>query len=267
MELQDLFLTPLYLGLFYGIAYAVRPRFTNTYTKKYFIPALTVKFVGAIGLGLIYQFYYTGGDTYNYFNQSKALYQALTQDPLVGLSLLLNPGSKYTAEIIKYASQIYWFSSPSEFFVIRITSFFGLFCFNTYTVIALCFAILSFSGMWAMYTTFVRISPAAYKQLAIAVFFLPSVFFWGSGLMKDSLCIGALGWVFYGFYYGVILRQRVVRSLLIGALGIYFLSHLKIYILLSFLPPALFWIFNEYNQKIRSSLARNMARPYLYWLA
>lgn len=261
MELQDLFLTPLYLGLFYAIAYAVRPRFTNSYTKKYFIPALTVKFIGAIGLGLIYQFYYTGGDTFNYFSQSKPVYQALIDEPSVGLSLLLNSSSKYTADIIKYASQIYWFSSPNEFFVIKITGFFGLFCFNTYTVIALCFAIVSFSGMWALYTAFVRISPAAYKQLAVAVFFLPSVFFWGSGLMKDSLCIGALGWVFYGFYYGIILRHHVVRSLLLGAIGIYFLSHLKIYILLSFLPPALFWIFNEYNQKIRSSLARNLARP------
>ncbi len=87
-----------------------------------------------------------------------------------------------------------------------------LFCFNTYTVIGLFFALISFGGMWAMYITFLRIYPLAYKKLAIAVFFLPSVFFWGSGLMKDSLCIGALGWVFYGFYHVFIVRKNLLLA-------------------------------------------------------
>ena len=65
MELADLFLAPIYLGILYALAYLVRPAVTNQFTKPYFIPALTLKFVGAIGLGLIYQFYYGGGDTFN----------------------------------------------------------------------------------------------------------------------------------------------------------------------------------------------------------
>jgi hypothetical protein len=52
MELKDLLLTPIYLGVFYAIAFGVRKRFTNVLTKKYFIPALSVKFLGAIALGL-----------------------------------------------------------------------------------------------------------------------------------------------------------------------------------------------------------------------
>ena len=58
MEIKDLFLTPLYLLLFYFIAFAIRPAVTNIYTKKYFIPALTLKYIGAISVGIIYQFYY-----------------------------------------------------------------------------------------------------------------------------------------------------------------------------------------------------------------
>lgn len=261
MELADLYLTPLYLGVFYSIAYAVRPKFTNSYTRKYFIPALTVKFIGAISLGLIYQFYYKGGDTFNYYNFSKPIYQALSENFGVGIQLLFTKAGTYTPEINKYATQIYWYTSPTELFVLKIAGLLGLFCFDTYTVIALFFALLSFSGMWAMYTTFVRIAPIAYQQLAIAVFFLPSVFFWGSGLMKDSLCIGALGWVFYGFYYATIQRAYLLNSILATVVGIYFLINLKIYILLSFLPPAIFWIFNENNQKIRSKLVRNLLRP------
>ncbi len=117
--------------------------------------------------------------------------------------------------------------------------------------------------MWAMFMTFAKIRPQVYQQLAIAVFFIPSVFFWGSGLMKDSLCLGALGWIFYAFYQGAIQKKRVTKSLLIGAVAAYLLYVTKIYILLSFVPPALIWIFNENSQRIKNSLVRIVAKPVL----
>ncbi|WP_139924224.1 hypothetical protein [Hymenobacter sp. DG01] len=260
MELKDLFLTPLYLGIFYGIAFAVRKRFTNPINRRYFIPALSVKFVGAIGLGLIYQFYYGGGDTFNYFNHVKIVYRAFGDSPIIGAKLLISHG-EYDPETSKYAGMMEWYRAPTEFFVIKVAAFFGLLCFNTYTVIGLCFAALSFCGMWAMYLTFTRIYPIAYKKLAISIFFLPSVFFWGSGLMKDSLCMGALGWVFYGFYHAFINKKNITTAITLAALGIYIIISVKVYILLSFLPPALLWIFNENNQRIKSATTRMLLKP------
>ena len=65
LGLNDLLLTPVYLAVLYLVAYGIRGRFTNVYTRRYFIPALTVKFIGAISLGLVYAYYYKGGDTFN----------------------------------------------------------------------------------------------------------------------------------------------------------------------------------------------------------
>ncbi|GGF20413.1 hypothetical protein [Hymenobacter cavernae] len=261
MELKDLLLTPLYLLLFYGIAFAVRSKVTNKFTKKYFIPALTVKFVGAIGLGLIYQFYYGGGDTFNYFNHTKVIYQAFGDSASAGLKLIFGNHETFDPEITRYIPQLYWYNAPTEYFVVRIASFCAILAFDTYTVIALFFAFISFSGMWAMYITFVRIFPLAYKKLAIAVFFLPSVFFWGSGVMKDSICIGALGWVFYGFYHATIDRKNIITASFLGFIGAYVLIAVKVYILLSFLPPALLWIFNENSSRIRSAGLRMLVKP------
>ncbi|QDA59332.1 hypothetical protein [Hymenobacter jejuensis] len=265
MELQDLFLTPFYLGIFYAIAFAVRKKATNAFTRKYFIPALTAKFIGAIALGLIYQFYYHGGDTYNYFNHVKVIYNAFTTSPSVGLKLIFSHG-EYDPATANYAAQMEWYGAPKEFSVIRIAAICGLFCFNTYTVIGLMFAGLSFSGMWAMFLTFVKIKPLIYKNLATAVFFIPSVFFWGSGLMKDSLCMGALGWLFYAFYQGAIQKKRPTQSLIIGFLAAYLLFAVKVYILLSFLPPALLWVFNENSQRIKDPTIRMLAKPILLGL-
>jgi hypothetical protein len=260
MELSDLFLTPIYLGIFYIIAFAMRPSMTNKFTKKYFIPALTLKFIGAIALGLIYQFYYKGGDTFNYYSHIKVVFSAFRDSPFLGFKLLFSHG-QYDPDTIAYASQMHWYNAATEYFVIKIGALCALLCFDSYSVIALMFAGISFAGMWAMYTTFLRIFPLAYKKLAIAVFFLPSVFFWGSGLMKDSICIGALGWAFYGFYHVFIIKKHIKKAFILGILGMYILISVKIYILLSFLPPALFWIFNENNQRIKSATTRALLKP------
>lgn len=260
MELADLFLTTVYLIIFYVIAYRLRPRFTSKTTRKFFIPGLTVKFIGAIGLGLIYQFYYGGGDTFNYYAHVKIVFQAFMDSPAAGFKIIFNKPT-FDPAIYQYTSRLEWYGSPTEFFIVRLASILALFAFDSYSVIALFFAALSFSGMWAMYLTFLKIRPNLTKQFAIAVFFLPSVFFWGSGLMKDSITLGALGWLFFGFYRAFIEKRKIMASLLIISLAGYVIATVKIYILLSFLPPALFWIFTENNARIKSAFLRNLARP------
>lgn len=261
MTLQDLFLTPLYLLLFYGIAYAVRPSVTNRYTKPYFIPALTVKVIGAIALGLIYTFYYKGGDTFNYYNQSSVIYKAFGDSFTIGWKLLVSNGS-FDPSIYKYSEQIPWFGPGSnEYFVLRVAAVCGLLDFNTYTVTAILFAIISFSGVWVMYMTFAKARPQTYKQLAVAIFFIPSLFFWGSGLMKDSLCVGALGWIFYAFYRGAIEKRKILSSSILGVIWCIPLIACKIYILLAFLPPALLWVFNENSARIKSPVVRWVTKP------
>jgi hypothetical protein len=265
MKLQDLLLTPIYLAIFYAIAYAVRGKVTNAFTKRYFIPALTAKFVGAIALGLVYQFYYGGGDTFNYTRHVDIIYRAFGESPIAAIKLIFAHG-EFDPVTAPYTGTMYWYKSATEYFVIRIAAVASLLSFNTYSVIALFFAGLSFSGMWAMYLTFIRAYPLLYKRLAIAVFFLPSVFFWGSGVMKDSLCIGALGWVFYGFYHAAVLKRNIIFSATVGLLGAYVLITVKVYILLSFLPPALLWVVIENNRRIKSAALRTILKPFFLLL-
>ncbi|NVO86531.1 hypothetical protein [Hymenobacter terrestris] len=261
MDLKDLFLTPLYLALFYGLAFAVRKRFTNALTKKYFIPALSVKFLGAISLGAIYQFYYGGGDTFNYFNESKVIHQAFFESPSIGINLLSTANGIAEGPTAKYAAQMHWFSSETEYFVVKVCGFLGLFCFHTYSVIALMFALISFSGMWALYNTFLRLYPRLYKQLAIAVFFIPSVFFWGSGISKDALCIGALGWMFFAFYNLLVARTKIPQAIITILIAGFVLKSVKIYILISFIPPVMLWVTTQYSARIKSGALRALAMP------
>jgi len=262
MEFKDLFLTPVYLLILYGIAFAVRPSVTNIYTKKYFIPALSLKFIGAIAVGVIYQFYYHGGDTYNYFYHSSVISEAFSDDFNLGWKLIFNAGGVQDPQIAPYYSRMYWYQEGSqEYLIARISAVLGLLNFNTYSITALMFASISFSGVWAFYITFVKLRPGMYKQLAIALFFVPSLFFWGSGLGKDSLCIGALGWLFYAFYKGAIQRRNLLQSTIIGLTAAYAIFLIKVYILLCFLPAALLWVFNENSSRIKNSVVRWVSKP------
>lgn len=265
LELSDYLLTPFYLALFYGLAYIVRPAVTNKYTVKYFIPAFSLKILGAVALGVLYHTIY-GGDTNNYFNHASIIYSAFGKSASAGLHLITTDGTM-TPDIAPYASQMRWFGPDSkEYFVIRVAAIGSLLGFNTYTVTALLFAVLSFTGMWAMYLTFAKIRPQIYKELAVAVFFLPSVFFWGSGLLKDSLCLGALGWLFYAFYRGAIEKKNILRCLFIGVAAAKVIASMKVYILLAFVPPAALWVFNENTARINSPIIRWVAKPILLGL-
>lgn len=263
MQIADLFLTPFYLLLIYGLAYAVQPSVTNRYTKPYFIPALTLKLVGGLAFGIIFNTLYAG-DTNQYFRLAGIVHEAFGDSFTTGLRLLFIKNREADPALFHYTDRMFWLGRDStEYLPIQVAAVLGLFCFNNYSVITLGFATLSFTGMWAMYVTFVKLRPQIYKELAAAVFFIPSVFFWGSGLMKDPLCLGALGWIFYAFYRSFIEKKNIARCLLIGYIAGSILISTKIYILLAFLPPALLWVFNEYSARMSSPVLRAVAKPVL----
>lgn len=263
MELSDLFWGPLYLAIFYALAYMIRPSVTNKYTRSFFIPALTLKFVGAIGLGVIYQFYYHGGDTFNYLYHVKVIGSAFDQSLATGFKMIFAATSG-DPDFSPYISRQFWQVDSTEYFVVRIAAFLGMFCFNSYVAISLFFAVASFSGIWALYMTMAKIRPHVYKELGWTMFYVPSLFFWGSGLLKDSLCLGALGWLFYGFYRGTIEKRNVGKSLFIALLAAYILLRIKVYILLCFLPAALLWVFNENSARIKNATLRLLAKPLFF---
>jgi hypothetical protein len=262
MTSLDLFLGPVYIFLIFVLAYAFRSSVTDKDSKKYYIPALSLKLVGAVALGVIYQFYYVSGDTYGYYQGATWVYEAFKHGIVVAFKIILQD-NVFNPETYNYTSRIIYFRSDANFFICRIAGFFGMLSFCTYTAIAAFFAAVSFSGLFALYTTMKSIYPHLSKQLAIACLFVPSVVFWGSGLNKDTMTIGFLGWVFYGFHNLVIKRRAVTTSILALAIGIFVIYMVKIYIIMCFLPAMMMWGYTEYNARIKSTFFRWTARPVL----
>ncbi|WP_152425124.1 hypothetical protein [Nafulsella turpanensis] len=260
MELRDLLLTPIYLGLFTFLALLLRPLVTDRYTRKYFLPGLGVKIVGALAVGFIYQFYYSGGDTFAYYHDASLVWKAFLDSPLKAFRLITASG-EYLPGTFDYASQMYFFHDASSYAVVRFAGLFSLFSFNTYAVIACIFAVLSYSGLWALYLTFYRLYPHLYRPLAWAVLFIPSVFFWGSGLLKDTLTLAAVGWATYAVYKIFFRREYVWWFSVVLILSCWVIYSIKIYILLCFLPAVILWVFLSRLKKIKSAAVKLVTGP------
>jgi hypothetical protein len=263
LELRDLIVTPLLLLIIYVVAYFIRPHVTNNVIYRYFMPALTVRIVGALAVGFIYQFYYDGGDTYNYHTHgSRQLWNIVIEEPGDLLQLLFD-SQLNDALLYKYGSTIAFLTDPSAFAVVRVAFLFDLLTFSTYSSTAVLFAVFSFVGVWLMFKTFYDMYPHLHKGLAIATFFIPSVFFWGSGLLKDTLTLGCLGIALYQTYQIFIAGRLSLGKIALLLFSLYGLYTIKIYLLLTFLPAAIVWITMHNFSLIRSAVLRLMLAPFI----
>jgi hypothetical protein len=266
MQLLDLFLAPVYLLVFYALLYLLRPWLTNSLTRKYYVPAFTVKVIGALALGLIYQFYYKGGDTYNFHENAQWIYKAFWDSPAKGIRLLLANG-EFIPELHPYIERIYFYRDPSSYAVIRLAALFGIISFNNYSVIALFFAVIGFSGLWALFKVFTDLYPRYSRPFAYSILFVPSVFFWGSGLLKDTLSLAAVGWMVFCVHQVFYQKKGLILPSLIFLFSAYILYQIKIYILLALLPSLLLWVLLRYTRIIQIKVLRYGLTPLVLLLA
>jgi hypothetical protein len=263
MELRDLIVTPVVILLAYVIAYVARPWFTDDINRKYFMLALTLKILGALAVGIIYQFYYGGGDTFNYHTHgSRHIWNAIVENPLTGVQLLFADGSNVPPRgTYVHASKIAFFSDPSSYAVVKISALLDLFTFSAYSATAVLFALISFGGMWLLFLTFYEEHPDLHRWIAAATLFIPSVFFWGSGLLKDTITLSALGIATYSISKLFVHRQFRLINILLLLSSLYIIFAIKKYILLCYLPAALVWVSAGSFFRIRSRLLQVLAVP------
>ncbi len=242
MELRDLIVTPILIIIVYLIAYKVRPYVTDEINRKYFLPALTVKIIGALALGFIYQFYYGEGDTLAFHaHGSRHIWEAFIDSPQTGMQIFFSP-ERFDNNTYNYISKIWYYRDVKSFFIIRISFLFDLLTFSSYSATAVLFAVVSFIGGWLLFITFYPYSQRQINWIAFACLFLPSVIFWGSGLLKDTITLAALGATTYCVHCMFINRKVRISHVILLILCIYTLFSVRKFILQAYLPAVFLWV-------------------------
>lgn len=234
--------------------------------QKYLMKAWYLRVFGAIMSALMYQYYYGGGDTMSYFKLVLMLKKYLFTDFNSFLAVFTQGEDR--REYIELTSGLFgahysFFmeeGTKSVIFLGFITSFFAL---NTYLIISLMFSMFALYGCWKIFKLFYELYPHLEKKLAIACLYVPSVFFWGTGLMKDPLCLGALGILNYSTYEIFHKRKDIIKNIILIIFSVYLIKTIKIYIILAFTPAVSIWLFARYSVTIKNKFLKAIAFPIL----
>ena len=266
---DDVFLIPLSILIIYFFASQVRKKYRDNEIKKYFFPALFIRLALTFISAIIVKFYYGVGDTIMYYQAIKDMHSAVLSDvsflkDIYG-HLALDPTNRLFGFF--YGDELgfthYYMLGYSNYIVPRFGLPFSLLFFNSYLCISFFYTLYAFAGSWRLFKTFYLLYPSLKKRAAIAVLFLPSVCFWGAGILKDSLCFGAVGFIVYAFYNIFIAKKKTFISLIILFVNVLLLFWTKPYILLALLPGLFLWVFLLFHNKIRDATLKNLSRVFV----
>ncbi|MFM7080022.1 MAG: hypothetical protein ACKOYC_09585 [Bacteroidota bacterium] len=159
-----------------------------------------IKLIAAIALWWIYSQHYTNrneADTFRYFDDSKVLFDALKESPIDYLKMLTGIKADDPHLSTYYNEMNYWYDVYTPVndnrAIIRLQAFIRLFSFGSYHVHMVIVCFLSLIGAVALAKGIGRFHADAEKTIYALYIIIPSTCFWGSGLMKDSLAVFALG--------------------------------------------------------------------------
>jgi len=212
-------------------------------------------------------FYYGNGDTLVYFQGAKALGNLLIQDFSKGLSVLFNTDSYYNSlSSFNYETGFppsHYFADKNTFLVCRLSAPLYILGSKSFLITSFLTSVFSYVGVWKFYRLVNILYPGNAKAFAYIILFMPSLIFWGGGIMKDSYMLGSVCWFTYSFYNVFFSRKKVFWNGFFLVLNTLMILNCKPYILICLIPGALLWLNNFYLGSLKNKLIKILVFPLL----
>ena len=262
----DFIISVFLVGIFIATAAQKKKQFADTKPQyNYFLTGLIFKLVCTFGFLSIFIFYYKGGDTVSYHQGAVAMKNLFYKSPIQYFDLIFNP---ITWE--KYANYFngdtcypptWMIKKEANFTVIRVASLFQIFLPNAILATNLLIARVAYGGIFKLYDMFCLYFPGREKVLAWGFLFMPSVAFWGSGIMKDTIALTGICWLIVLFHQIFIQKSISIAKIFGLILAIYAIFIVKTYLLLALSPGLIIWFNYERLSSIKSGFVRFFLFP------
>ncbi|MDB5199024.1 MAG: hypothetical protein JWO92_987 [Chitinophagaceae bacterium] len=229
----DFVLLPVYLFIFYLIVRKKSKKYEKTGLKRIFITAFVLRMVGAIFYSLLLQYYYGYGDSFGFYRGGNVISDMIQQD-ITSVKYLFASGKEIVAaaKAMGFGDEVpVSMPNDSNAFIMKLSAVLSFFTFNKYMVISICFGFFSFIGIWKLFYAFYQLNEKKnVKLLAFFVLYFPSLWFWGSGLLKEPVCVGVLGLIVYLVYKNFVEKKFSVLDMLMLIFFLFILTVVKSYI-------------------------------------
>lgn len=154
--------------------------------KRFYWPVLSYKLAAGICMGLVYTYYYAGGDTFSFFRDAVRLTEAAREEPMEYLRFLWGGGKDHPLWAVVENHQ------SRSLFMVKWVSAVSMVSGDNYWIATLYFSFFSFVGAWYLFRVISAAWPHAKVPALVAFLVYPSIAFWSSGIMKESLALPAL---------------------------------------------------------------------------
>ena len=265
-SLTDLAIFPACFLLLYFIIRAKANRQKDQRIRKLYFRAFYFKLLCVFVFVMLTEFYFKGGDTGLYYQATKDLRAAIKDDPKNLRITIESAKLTYKSPLFDYfyydgytGDLTYNYMLAQENFTPPKLALLPSYMFgNSYLCISMVFGFFALGGVIRLFKTFYHYFPVYYRELALACLFLPSVCYWSSGLLKDPITFGCIGYITYGFLNIFIKKTKILVSLLLIGLCGALLFIIKPYIMLVLVMALLIWQFAEFNKQIENRTLRNI---------
>ncbi len=225
--------------------------------QPYFWVGLILKLGAGIGLGLLYKYYYHSGDTFGFSDDASKLANVFWNNPYGYFKFLVGEDESSTVISTLVNTQ-----SRSLFFI-KIISFINLFTGNNYWITSLYFSLVSFWTAFLLFQKMATSFPNSKHAAAIAFLFFPSVVFWSSGIIKESLAVAGL-FILARVYVILLTNKKPFWwEWLLAFVSVIIVWRLKYYWIAVFIPVAITTLLVHYGTK-RGNLKTNI--KILMWI-
>ena len=210
--------------------------------KLYFTIGLATKLLGGFVFGLVYTYYYPGGDTTAYYEGAICLNKLFLQDPLLYLSEFFS-SQDITDYYRIYNSEtgyppVWIYREPEGFLICKIGSIFTFLSLGSYWIANLLISFLVFMVSWKFFQLMNRFGFIKKIYAAIAILFLPTVAFWCSALSKDAFIYVAYLYLITIAFKWISFREKPkMADWILICLALFLLVSIRSFMLLAFLIP------------------------------
>jgi hypothetical protein len=212
-------------------------------------PQLVIIFLLKVIAGIFYGWmgHFYGGfaqmlDTWNFHHNSLLEYHLLLDKPNEYLTnLFYDPYNKEGVDSFFGSKNSYWNDLKSNVFI-KVLSVFNIFSFGHYYVNVIFYAFITLFGPMAIYRVMADVFPSQKDTVLLATFFVPSFFYWTSGIHKEGLIFVGIALIVYHIYFGIKENQLGVKRWLGIMLGMLILLLLRNFVLVVIIPAIIAWV-------------------------
>lgn len=258
ITIYDYVLLPIYLFIFYIIIKRKSLKLADAELGKIFMTAFLLRMLGSVAYSMLVQYYYGYGDSFTYYGGSKFITDQIHAN-LNNISYFFTDTKDIERFYLDEGNTDLkgYIAANSSVAVMKLAAVVSFFSFHKFLIISIFFGLFSFAGQWKLFTVFNDITGhKKQKLLAAVVLYSPSIWFWGSGLMKESICMGALGFIVSIIYKSFVKKNIQLADWIVLLPLLYIVYVIKSYIIIILLAAIILTVIFAYFQQVKSLLIR-----------